>query len=681
MLLLVLTVSWLLVGGRYAVPLTIRPCTDLRPIYLLQHAIPDRLDLPRGVSVIYEQEHGIHAYSMAEHAGNLRFSASKVFKWCPFFPEEYSILATFKLSKDAPEWAEEYLLSLIPETGIDIKLGLRISKKKLTLDYSDPGLTAVKTSVSFKLDLYDGKWHTLVLGIAGNVAVLRVDCDQARTKPFPRSFPSFLDTTADNLHIGNRKIAGGQFTGLMKQLLLLPGADASQLACPDSVDYAPSLSSSKSEQATESEKHPTAVVQTTFDTSCTWKDTGKMWYDIYTRRLLVCQSGVWYAILSNDQTNGVVRSSARMDYIMEHSRLQMTAPAIDVEIFEISGEGKFVVFANYNRSLSAKQPSTVYKWTGEELVPYQNLTTIAAEGWTHFSVDGSFYLALANMGTEAGKDSLVTIYKWHKSKDKFLVHQELPANAARDVEYFEIDGSHYIAVANHRKGDNLATESQVLRWNAGTKRFDPFQSIPTIGAMDWTHFTISGYHFLAVANAFNGHSTRVDSVIYVWHSNSFVVFQTIETTSACDWEYFEVDGQSFLAVANAFNYGPQNPSKKDPYTVDSVIYRLNKSKRYFEKFQIIRTHSIIDWEFFKVGAESYLIASNTLRDLKSFEDEPRAQTVIYRWQGVEKFVPAHRLNLQQPSADWEALYDGGQVYLVSANSRDQQTELYKVQLE
>jgi len=164
---------------------------------------------------------------------------------------------------------------------------------------------------------------------------------------------------------------------------------------------------------------------------------------------------------------------------------------------------------------------------------------------------------------------MVVIYKWQKSKDKFHVHQEFPSNAARDVEYFQIDGNHYLAVANHRKGklcgptrvllfpqhklharvttatracncsrhvryphlgDSMSTESPVLRWNASAKRFEPFQAIPTIGAMDWTHFVISGYHFLAVANAFNGYSTRVDSGGYVWHSSSFVVFQTFEVS-------------------------------------------------------------------------------------------------------------------------------------------------------
>ena len=68
----------------------------------------------------------------------------------------------------------------------------------------------------------------------------------------------------------------------------------------------------------------------------------------------------------------------------------------------------------------------------------------------------------------------------------------------------------------------------VYKWNPGTKSFQVHQLLRTSGAYDWEFFTVGPYHFLVVANAFDGVTTHVDSVIYVWLNGSFRVFQTIK---------------------------------------------------------------------------------------------------------------------------------------------------------
>lgn len=57
--------------------------------------------------------------------------------------------------------------------------------------------------------------------------------------------------------------------------------------------------------------------------------------------------------------------------------------------------------------------------------------------------------------------------------------------------------------------------------------FESNQTIPTSGAYDWEFFTIGPYSFLAVANTFNGTSTKIYSHIYIWLSGSFQLFQSI----------------------------------------------------------------------------------------------------------------------------------------------------------
>lgn len=151
------------------------------------------------------------------------------------------------------------------------------------------------------------------------------------------------------------------------------------------------------------------------------------------------------------------------------------------------------------------------------------------------------------------------IYKWSKRRKQFVHFQTLQTHCARDWEAFKINQQTYLAVANHRLGkskisikwlpvnfnnsciksvwilffcllgdNNHTIDSVIYKWNRLTKSFEVHQRLPTSGAYDWEFFTVGPYHFLVVANAFDGVTTSVDSVIYVWVNGSFLVFQTIK---------------------------------------------------------------------------------------------------------------------------------------------------------
>ena len=77
-------------------------------------------------------------------------------------------------------------------------------------------------------------------------------------------------------------------------------------------------------------------------------------------------------------------------------------------------------------------------------------------------------------------------------------------------------------------GTNQIVDSAILKWNTKSRKFESFQPITTIGAYDWTFFSVKGYQFLAVAQAFNGLTTLMESVIYVFQEGKFVPFQTLE---------------------------------------------------------------------------------------------------------------------------------------------------------
>lgn len=176
------------------------------------------------------------------------------------------------------------------------------------------------------------------------------------------------------------------------------------------------------------------------------------------------------------------------------------------------------------------------------------------------------YLVVSNCGggperhsnTESPMDFSV-IYKWSKKRKQFVPLQTLHTHCARDWEAFKINRHTYLAVANHRQGkwwqticqlgdcpqchccsrppfyppgdNNHTINSVIYKWNRSTKSFEVHQLLPTSGAYDWEFFTVGPYHFLVVANAFDGVTTSVDSVIYVWVNGSFQVFQTIKVCS------------------------------------------------------------------------------------------------------------------------------------------------------
>ena len=62
-----------------------------------------------------------------------------------------------------------------------------------------------------------------------------------------------------------------------------------------------------------------------------------------------------------------------------------------------------------------------------------------------------------------------------------------------------------------------------------------------------------------------------------------------QTNGAIDWEFFTIGKEAFLVVANAYSFGPQNYLDIDSYATNSTIYRLNTNKRAFEKYQTIET--------------------------------------------------------------------------------------------
>ena len=83
-----------------------------------------------------------------------------------------------------------------------------------------------------------------------------------------------------------------------------------------------------------------------------------------------------------------------------------------------------------------------------------------------------------------------------ESTGRFNLHQTLETTGARDIEYFTISGKHFLAVTSYYDGSNFGLESSIFQWNG--EMFVVFQKIPTKGAVRFTFFEISGNNYLAM---------------------------------------------------------------------------------------------------------------------------------------------------------------------------------------
>lgn len=63
--------------------------------------------------------------------------------------------------------------------------------------------------------------------------------------------------------------------------------------------------------------------------------------------------------------------------------------------------------------------------------------------------------------------------------------------------------------------------------------FEVNQTLSTSGAYDWEFFSIGPYHFLVVANTFDGQTTTISSTVYVWLDGCFQTFQNIPVSVCC----------------------------------------------------------------------------------------------------------------------------------------------------
>ncbi len=327
-----------------------------------------------------------------------------------------------------------------------------------------------------------------------------------------------------------------------------------------------------------------------------------------------------------------------------------TSGAWDGEFFTI-GATHYLAIANNDDGATYNVKSTIYEWLGEEFVEIQSIPTKGAEDWEFFTINGTQYLAVANFidkssvpNTEANS----VIYKWNGLR--FVEFQVITTQGAYDWEFFTITGRHFLAIANHSDG----TASQIYEWNGSG--FQQFQTIPYTKVSEWEFFSIGGNSYLAMANYKVGSGAtsnyNVASKIYQWNGVNFGEIQDISTNGARDMEIFMIGSDYYLAIANEYN----NTS----YNVNAGVYRWNGAS--FDKIQNIPVIGAWDTEAFTVGNEYFLAVANRG---EFANNNHNIDSKIYRWNGsiFEEYlkIPTSGGN------DWETVTIDGTQYLLITN--------------
>ena len=116
----------------------------------------------------------------------------------------------------------------------------------------------------------------------------------------------------------------------------------------------------------------------------------------------------------------------------------------------------------------------------------------------------------------------------------------------------------------------------------------------------------------------------MQSVIYQWNGQEFVVFQNVATRGASKLKFFKIGNESFLAIVNLDNVGQE--------TVDLVIYKWRNNS--FDKF------SEIPPTLRKFGgAASFAIKNKTFISFRGYSagGEEVSGTGFSRLQTMQKY--------------------------------------------
>ncbi|MGW8572153.1 ATP-binding cassette domain-containing protein [Streptomyces niveus] len=290
----------------------------------------------------------------------------------------------------------------------------------------------------------------------------------------------------------------------------------------------------------------------------------------------------------------------------------------DAEFFTI-GERAFLAVASIRTGAGPYNytaPSTVFEWDGEGFAPFQVFDTYAAKQWRHFTVGDRRFLALAQGVAVPGQDQSANrpsvIHEW--DGERFVPFQEIPSRWAYNWHAFTVNGTHFLAHADH------VSPSVLYRWDG--ERYTPHQELADTAGRAFATFTgpADGATYLVVARIDDG------SRVLRWDSGAgrFVAHQRLAGAGGRELAVVRTPDGLHVVRINFIHGTPADPTT----ALRSQIYRWDGAR--LETVLDFPTTGGTDVGVLDDGSASpLLVVTNSLSADRRFA----AESVVYRFSG------------------------------------------------
>lgn len=217
---------------------------------------------------------------------------------------------------------------------------------------------------------------------------------------------------------------------------------------------------------------------------------------------------------------------------------QSVPKAISLSCRSIDTKGYVALAFNVSTDdvLTAQEGSPIYEISEKKVTAVQYFPNSNLQSMQLMTRGNEIFL----LHSYENKEGLVSLncryFKW--AGFSFQIMGEVPCKNAKSVAPFVIRGNIYIAIANYQnKEGNLATKSQIMKFDLELNKFVRLQKMKTYGAVDVKYFRVivknmEKQHFIVIANTVNSKNVRdmenSESFIYKFEGSKFVPYQTLK---------------------------------------------------------------------------------------------------------------------------------------------------------
>jgi len=296
---------------------------------------------------------------------------------------------------------------------------------------------------------------------------------------------------------------------------------------------------------------------------------------------------------------------------VEHQRIPAPGGE-DAEFFRVGDQALLAVASirSGRGPYDYEVGSSIYSWDGRRFVKFQSVPTFAAKQWRHFEIDGRHFLGLAqgvSLPQHKDRNRPSVIFEWDGAR--FQPFQEIPSQWAYNWHHFQVAGQHFLAHADNRD------PSRLYRWDGA--RFVEHQRLIETEGRAFADFTIDGDTYLACA------VIDADSLLYRWAGDRFVQHQILPGAGGREWAVIERPDRLYLIRVNFITGGRENPVT----ALQSQLYQWVEGK--LEVVEQFPTHGGTDVAVYPDGDDTLVAISNSLTPDLHFSTE----SVIYAFNG------------------------------------------------